>query len=200
MSPPILDIVTVFHSEKNRQQALELEADLAFYADVEYSFVAVDNSIENRGFAAACNLGAGYGAAPFIGFLNPDVVVQGRFMRYIVDVLRDNRNRVIAGERFDKPQRELKIWGCREWVCGAAFFVKRKWFQEVGGFDERFIWSHEETDLIRRAQEQGKEVRAVFLPILHESPTDDSPEDVAYKAKYFEESRRRFNAKWGTNA
>jgi len=103
---------------------------------------------------------------------------------------------VICGHAFGKPRFEIKIWGCREWVCGAAMFVQRKWFESVGGFDERYVWSWEETDLIRQAEAEGKFVKPLDLPLSHASPTENSQQDSAYKSHWFDEGQRIFESKW----
>ncbi len=191
----VLDVVTVIHNERNYAQSLDLEAALVEHADLPYSFWRVDNRVENRGFGPGCNFGAAHGTAPVIGLLNPDVVVKGPFMRQVVETLVDPV--VITGERFDKADWEIRRWGCRAWVCGAALFADRAWWESVGGFDEAFKWGWEESALIRLAQRQEKLVRSIRLPLEHRSPDVDSPEDVAYKHEHFEAGARLFEQKWG---
>lgn len=192
------DIVTVFHNETNRQQHKELfDAICIHEPDGDYRLIGVDNRTTNRGFGAACNLGAFHpdADAPMVGFLNPDVIVRGPFLDAAASVLHDRT--VITGNRFDKPASHLAAWGLRDWVCGATFFVNRKWFQSVGGFDARYVWAFEETDLIRQALAHGYNCRSVNLALEHASPTDDSPEDQEYKRRQFTASQLAFNAKWG---
>jgi GT2 family glycosyltransferase len=195
------DIVTVFHNQTNHAQHLGLfDAIRSHEPAGDFRLIAVDNRVTNRGFAAACNLGALHpkATAPIVGFLNPDVTVTGPFLDAVAAALVDDV--VITGCRFGKPQRELAIWGVRDWVCGAAFFVRRPWFQGVGGFDTQFVWSHEETDLIRQAQQAGLAVRSIDLPLQHRSPDVDEPADVYYKRYHFEQAQRRFFSKWGRHA
>jgi GT2 family glycosyltransferase len=193
-----IHVVTVVHNDRNTQQAKDLIDALDDHLTVPYSITIVDNSITNRGFARACNLGAQRSDEPIIGFLNPDLHVDGDFGPAILQALA-RADVEVAGERFGKPNNELKHWGIREFVCGAAFFVVRRWWDELGGFDERFVWSHEETDFIRRTEERGRHAVAVSLPVRHESPSDDSPADAAYKQKYFDRSARLYREKWGTH-
>lgn len=192
---PATDLVTVFHNDRNHKEHLALERALREF-ETDYRFIPVDNRVENRGFARGCNVGAAIGDAPVIGFLNPDVGIQGPFLERVHDVLgRDNV--VVTGCRFGKPQTEIRSWGCRDWVCGAALFVRRSWWESVGGFDEQFVWGWEETDLVRRAESAGLHVRSIELPIRHASPAHDTPEDAEYKRRHFEEGARRFRSKWG---
>lgn len=62
---------------------------------------------------------------------------------------------------------ELRRWGYAserdvDIVVGAAMFVRRRAFEELGGFDERFFLYHEEIDFAHRLRDRGQ--RVVFLP------------------------------------
>lgn len=195
-----MDLVTVFHNERNYLQHVELENDiLKHHPGGGFRFIAVDNRINNRGFAAACNVGASHGNSRIIGFINPDANVHGSFMIEVIGTFAMN-NVVITGPRYSKPQRELDLWGVRDWVCGAAFFVRRYFFEEVGGFDERFVWSFEETDLIRTAESMKYKCMSKPLAIDHASPAEESAEDAAYKRRQFAQSQQRFYEKWKRGA
>lgn len=190
------DIVTVFHNEKNFQQQVELSRRLAQHATKPYLLIGVDNREQNRGFAKACNFGARIGTAPVIGFLNPDVNIAGPFMDQVLDAFHDPKV-MVTGERYNKPPREVTSWGCHDWVCGACFFVRRSWWQRLKGFDERYIWSWEETDFIRRTQAEGGIVKSIALNIHHASPTADAPIDSKYKQEHFSAGARLFATRWG---
>lgn len=185
----MIDIVTVYYDDQTEMDALELR-DAVLKFDEISAFHAVSNKEINRGFAKACNIGAASGSSPIIGFLNPDTQIFGDFTAQVISQIMSGVT--ITGERFGKPERELRMWGCKDWVCGAAFFVERKWFESVGGFDERFVWSWEETALIRLAQEQGKKVKSIELPLQHESPSYNSPKVSEYKNRWFEHGQKIF--------
>lgn len=190
-----VDVVTVFHCERNFQEHVALHAQLQSRADADFRFIPVDNRENNIGFAPACNIGAALGESPIIGFINPDCEVRGPFIGKVGEVLADP-GVVITGCRFGKPDHELRIWGVHDWVCGAAMFVRRSWWEEAGGFDEQFVWGWEETDLIRRAQRAGVKCRSIDLPIRHSSPSENSAQDHWFKNYWFDEGARRFRAKW----
>jgi len=45
-----------------------------------------------------------------------------------------------------------------DWVRGAAMMIRKKYFQEIGGFDERFFMYLEDTDLCRRLWQKNWQV------------------------------------------
>lgn len=197
----MVDVVTVFHRDENYLLAQDLQRSLKTYEQVPFKFIGVDNREENRGFARGCNLGAAQGTAPIIGFLNPDVEVTGEILTAVTNAFAINGGLMVTGENFGKdPQEYQRHWGCEDWVCGAAMFVRRTFWTAMAGFDTQFVWGWEETDLIRRAQVQfpGEHpVRSMRLPIRHTSPEDNPPEDAQYKAHHFERGARLFRNKWG---
>lgn len=193
-----VDLVTVFHNETNHVQQQKLRRHIAaLEPNGGYRFIAVDNRVTNRGFAKACNVGAFHpeATAPIIGFLNPDVHIDGPFLDLVIATINDTT--VITGCRFDKADEELSAWGVKDWVCGAAFFVQRRWFTAVGGFDEQYVWAWEETDLVRQAESQSLVVRPIPLPIRHSSPSVDTASDARYKYTHFTRGAQRFYRKWG---
>ena len=194
----MIDIVTVFHCNKNKTQAYGLAKQILNYEPSVKHFL-VDNMEDNRGFSKGCNLGAAQGSSSVIGFVNPDARVKGPFVDDVLEALVPPRT-VIAGNRFGKPAKDLRCWGVRGWVSGACMFVKRDWFEKVGGFDERFWMFFEETDLIRQAEASGRQVAELDLPIVHSSPVDDTKSDKALKEFHMTESAKKFYAKWGASS
>ena len=189
-----IDIVTVYHNSKNYGQSLDLLEKLDEFESGRFTFIPHSNIENNLGFAKGCNIAAAQGSSPIIGFLNPDVNVLGPFVNEVTAVL--NAGAKITGERFGKPDSHLKIWGVKDWVCGATFFTTREHWVELGGFDERFVWSFEETDFIRRTEALGGCAKSINLPLSHSSPNDDSVADIAYKDSQFALAQRRYYEKW----
>lgn len=195
LEAPLFDVVTVWHCDKNRAQAEDLQASL--FGDLPHTFTAVDNQADNRGFARGCNLGASRGSAPYIALLNPDLVVNGPLFARVLEVFESDPTVMVTGERFGKPDKELREWGCSDWVCGAAFFVRRSWWERLEGFDDRFHWAWEETDFIRRTEAEGGVVRSIELPVRHHHDMDEDPvADRTYKINHFARGRELFWQKW----
>lgn len=189
------DLIAVYHDRETTELTRRLAANIEHYEPAgQYAFIEVDNTVENRGFAKGCNYGAALGRAPFIGFLNPDLVVHGPFLDPVSSVFDRHDEVVITGSSFAKPRSHIERWGVRDWVCGAALFVRRSFFDSVGGFDEQFVWAWEETDLCRRAEALGLRVCAQDgqLPFEHHSQGNNTH----YKRLHFANGARRYRDKW----
>jgi N-acetylglucosaminyl-diphospho-decaprenol L-rhamnosyltransferase len=150
---------------------------------------------ENKGFAFACNQGAGQGDSEYILFLNPDCRLfpdslekvshfleeQGHEHIGIIGVQLVDGNGAIQRNvaRFPTPKslfhqmlgldrllpRRFPPHFITDWdygetreidqVPGAFFFVRRKVFEHLNGFDERFFMYYEDLDFSYRAVQAG---------------------------------------------
>lgn len=137
----------------------------------------------NLGFAAAANRGAAAGSAPLILFLNPDAALDAGALDALVTAVDSRDDVAVAGPRLvDDGGHEQRAWwpfpspggawaeafglhrlhafrpgsdGTVPFVIGAAFLVRRRAFEEAGGFDESFWLYGEEADLCRRLADLG---------------------------------------------
>jgi len=153
--------------------------------------VVLINSSKNNGFGAACNLGVKHSQGDLIFFLNPDTEILDN-SDPIIKILEKNPEIGAVGPKLlgenGKVQewstgveislldlirnnlglpRSKKIWEssiAREtfWISGAAIFVPRKIFSEIGGFDENFFMYFEDNDFCRRLRRAGK--RLLYFP------------------------------------
>lgn len=192
----MIDIVIVYHRESLLANIADIWEALEHFSPGRVKLYPESNCEVNRGFSRACNQGAARGSEPVIGFLNPDIIITGDIVIPVVGALK---NADVTGDRFGKPERELRAWGCADWVCGAAMFVSREWWNLLNGFDEGFVWSHEETDFCYRTQRLGGKVRSLDLPLEH-VVMPNHEDDIAYKHHWHEEGRALYRKKWGLRA
>jgi N-acetylglucosaminyl-diphospho-decaprenol L-rhamnosyltransferase len=73
----------------------------------EYEEVDLIASSRNLGFAAATNLGAARGGAPYLLALNPDTAVAEGALDTIISVLEERPEVAIAGPRLERPDGSL---------------------------------------------------------------------------------------------
>jgi N-acetylglucosaminyl-diphospho-decaprenol L-rhamnosyltransferase len=73
----------------------------------EYEEVDLIASSRNLGFAAATNLGAARGGAPYLLALNPDTAVAEGALDTVISVLEERPEVAIAGPRLERPDGSL---------------------------------------------------------------------------------------------
>ena len=125
------------------------------------------NVIISRGgsFAYNCNKAARLAETDWLIFVNDDTITNKKALNELINnpnplvgvpqYDRDGNLRLI-GIGFDDMQDE--IVSTRENVLipsGGYFKIKRDLFNEMGGFDERFVNGHEDLDLFLRCLEHG---------------------------------------------
>lgn len=143
---------------------------------------------ENSGFAGGCNTGVRAARGEIVGFINNDARPGRQWIRAAVEVLRHDRSvasvasKVLDwdGDRIDYVDGSLTWFGMGykreverpdtgEWETprdvlfgtGAAMFVRKDVYEDVGGFDERFFMFYEDVDLGWRLNLLGHRVRYV---------------------------------------
>jgi GT2 family glycosyltransferase len=142
---------------------------------------------ENIGFAAANNRAAGLARGDFLAFLNPDTMVEPDWLLPLIDTLESDQTvgAVTPTLSFaETPDivntcgNEVHLSGmtyCRGLgmpagggapievgaVSGAAFVIRRKLFEQVGGFEAKFFMYFEDTDLSLRLRCAGFRCLAV---------------------------------------
>lgn len=188
-----------------------------------FSNIVAIESGTNLGFGAGSNLGARQAQGEFLAFLNPDTLVQPRWLEALLSPLETDPRAGLATAKMlmmDSPDRintcgnSVHITGitlCRglgkaresmsglqevDAVSGAAFAIRRDLFEAVGEFEELSFLYMEDTELSWRVRLAG--LRIVCCPdsiVLH---------DYALKMtrlKLFYQERNRYlmllkNLKW----
>lgn len=166
-------------------------------------------SPKNLGFGGACNLGARAGKEKYLAFLNPDTVVTPGWLDALIAALEDDPKTGLVTpkilllptpDRINTCGNDVHISGltlCRgmgstqnefnqkepvEAVSGAAFVIRRKLFEQLGGFDESFFLYMEDTDLSWRARLAGWQILYVPLSrIYHDYKLCFGPRKIFYQ-------------------
>jgi GT2 family glycosyltransferase len=171
---------------------------------------------DDPGLSAARNARIEAASADRLVFLDDDSIPHADYLPAMIDSLDDNP--IVAG-RIVHPGNGVisRFTGSydqgdsRHFVravpasfrrgstglTGCNMGFRREVFEDVGGFDERFAWGHEETDLARRALEAG--YRVLYDPdatVTHWYAT--SIRDYWRKMAHFGPADLQYDRKWNT--
>ncbi|HEY6507591.1 MAG TPA: glycosyltransferase family 2 protein [Vicinamibacterales bacterium] len=154
----------------------------AAFLRAAFPWVRVVPLAENRGFAGGNNAGVKEARGRYVALLNNDTVVDPGWLRALVDGLDEARGVALStscivymhdpavidsagdsvirwggafkrhhGAALEAASTSCEVFG----VCGAACLMPKRVFDELGGFDEDFFFSHEDADLSYRARLLG---------------------------------------------
>ena len=154
-------------------------------ADARVRFIA---NPDNPGFATACNQGAADCDAPWLAFINPDLMVEADTLARLRDVGQSLGECVLGVEQIDEQGRadaavrrrdpdfaamlRRPLSGSRlalpadpaqavqevPALSGALLLMPRGVFDRIGGWDAAYRLHAEDLDLCRRAREAGAAV------------------------------------------
>jgi len=146
---------------------------------------------KNLGFGGGHNYLAKQGDARYLFFLNPDTkIVKPQTVQSLMQRVVESRAQII-GPRLVTERGTTQKWDHGElygwkawltlnsgnsywcerkeivpaaWVSGAALLIEKKWFDDLGGFDENFFLYKEEEELCWRLRAMGGKV--VYDPTI----------------------------------
>lgn len=146
---------------------------------------------DNPGFSVGCNQGAADSSAPWLAFVNPDLMVQADSLTRLrshalelgdvllgTDLVDEDGVRDTAARRREPdfgamlrqpgrggqlgvPADDAQAVQEVEAASGALMFMARLLFDRLGGFDAGYRLHAEDLDLCRRARQSGAEVAIV---------------------------------------
>jgi len=170
-----------------------------------YPWVKIIRKEKNTGPSISRNIGIKATSAEFIVFMDSDVVLEKNWMKKQIKemegsagiigakLLYENKTINSAGGSltrlgfgFDRGRGSKNKYNKKEkviYVCSAVCIVKRALLEEIGLFDEKYFYPHEDTDLGWRANIAGYDV--IFNPDavalhLEGQTTKTMPRKVAF--------------------
>ncbi|KIC49954.1 glycosyltransferase family 2 protein [Tateyamaria sp. ANG-S1] len=166
---------------------------------------------ENKGFGAACNIGAAHCDRPWLMFLNPDARLEPGCLDTLCTAADAHPTacaftpRVLDGKGKQAFRRRSRLLPkTKHWtgpapeqdievplLNGAAIFVKTSNFNDVSGFDDRIFLYHEDDDISLRLSAAHGPIRFVHDAVVTHAEgrsTARTPETAAFKAKHMAQS------------
>ena len=180
---------------------------------------------ENIGFIRSCNAGARAVKGEYLYFLNNDVEVTPDWMDSLLRMFTEHSDVGLVGSKLVYPDGKLQEAGGIVWkdgsawnygrgenpglprfnyvretdyCSGASIMVPKSLFDEIGGFDERYIPAYyEDSDLCFEIRKRGKKV--MYQPtstIVHYEGISNG-KDVSSGVKAYQVANaEKFYAKW----
>ncbi len=129
---------------------------------------------ENLGFGRANNLGAEHGTDPIICFFNIDTRLYPDTLSNLYKEIRESDKSWGLWELRQFPYEHPKLYDALThetgWSSGAAFAVRRRLYEKIGGFDEEIFLYAEDVDLSWRLRSYGYKLKYVPKAVItHDS-------------------------------
>ncbi len=135
----------------------------------KYSNISFIFNEENVGFAKANNQGAQEAIGEYLFLLNSDTVTNKDVLSPMINFYETTSGVGILGPRLLNQDRSTQYYGSIlgrykylgknprrvGFLSGAAMFIKRDLFLEVGGFDENYFFYNEDLDLCKTIFRKG---------------------------------------------
>ena len=181
----------------------------------------------NYGFLKNCNKGATFAVGEYILFLNNDTNVQPGWLSALVDLIESADDIGMVGSRLVYPNGQQQEAGGIVWndasgwnfgrlddpnkpeynyvkevdyLTGAAMMIRTSLWEEIGGFDERYVPAYyEDTDIAFEARRHG--YRTLYQPksvVIHFEGISNGTDLGSGIKKYQVVNKEKFFNKWKT--
>lgn len=135
----------------------------------KFKHIKLIKNNKNVGLAEANNIGSLVSDSDYFIFLDIDTEIKDPFFFNKLNSTIENSNDDVAAWEFRQiPYEHPKIYNPvtleTGWISGGAFAIKRRIYEEIGGFDINFFKSCEDVDLGWRLRSKG--YRLLYCPHL----------------------------------
>lgn len=180
---------------------------------------------ENRGFLLNCNNAAKYADGDYIFFLNNDTQVQEGWLDSLIQLIESDQQIGMVGSKLVYPDGRLQeaggiIWDDAsgwnygrlddptkpeynyvkevDYISGAAIMIRKKLWQTIGGFDERYVPAYfEDSDLAFEVRKHGFKVKLQPKSVVVHFEGISHGVNVSEGIKRYQElNKTKFVEKW----
>lgn len=187
--------------------------------------IKVNKNHSEHGFLMNCNRAAKLAKGDYIVFLNNDTLVMDEWLESLVSLIESDEKIGMVGSKLIYPDGRLQEAGGIIWkdasawnygryqdpnmpefnyvretdyISGASIMIRRDLWEEIGGFDERFIPAYcEDSDLAFEVRKHGYKV--MYQPksvVVHFEGVSNGTELDAGLKKYQVENNSKLKEKW----
>ena len=211
------DVEIIVADDNSSDETAELEKHVAG--------LTVIHNRTNFGFLLNCNNAAKHAKGKYLLFLNNDTLVGKDWLRSMTDLAESDGSIGLVGSKFIYPDGSLQEAGGILWsdgsawnygrgddpdrpeynylkdadyISGASIMVLRSLFEEIGGFDERFVPAYcEDSDLAFTVRKMG--YRTVYQPrseVMHFEGISNGKTVQSRMKSYQIVNTEKFREKW----
>ena len=205
--------------------ANDCSTDVTTELDKIIANVKVVTTDHNLRFLLNCNNAAKHARGKYILFLNNDTQVQEDWLAPLVELIERDEKNGMVGSKLVYPDGKLQEAGGILWndasawnyghskdpedpdfnyvketdyISGAAIMIRRNLWEEIGGFDERFVPAYcEDSDLAFEVRRHGYKV--LYQPksvVVHFEGVSNGTDLNAGQKKYQVDNQIKFREKW----
>lgn len=148
--------------------------------------------IENNGYGSAINYASTLVKTDYFLICNPDIseLDEKKIVEFENVAKKLNDKFCVLGPRYKnlneksiKQSNKNKEISEMKFISGACMFFKKKIFDSLGGFDEKFFLYFEESDFCLRASKINKNYQINTIQIEHKIGTSVSANDMEERKK-----------------
>lgn len=187
--------------------------------------IKVNINHTDHGFLMNCNRAAELAEGEYIVFLNNDTLVMENWLESLVELIESDETIGMVGSKLIYPDGRLQEAGGILWkdasawnygryqdanmpeynyvrecdyISGASIMIRKALWEEIGGFDQRFIPAYcEDSDLAFEVRKHGYKV--MYQPksvVMHFEGVSNGTELDSGLKKYQVENNVKFKEKW----
>ncbi len=202
----------------------DCSTDLTERINEVVSGIKVIRNENNLRFLLNCNNAAKHAKGKFILFLNNDTQVQENWLRPLVDVMKDESVGMVGsklvyadgrlqeaggilwkdgsawnyGNKMNPDDTEYNYVKEVDYISGAAIMIRKTLWEEIGGFDERFVPAYcEDSDLAFEVRKHGYKV--LYQPlsvVVHFEGVSNGTDLSSGQKQYQVINQKKFYEKW----
>lgn len=188
------------------------------------SGIKVVRNKTNLRFLLNCNNAAKQANGKYILFLNNDTQVQENWLKPLVDMMKDDKVGMTGsklvysdgrlqeaggilwndgsawnyGNKMNPEDPEYNYVKEADYISGAAIMIRKSLWEEIGGFDERFVPAYyEDTDLAFEVRKHGYKVMYQPLSVVvHFEGVSNGTDTSSGQKAYQVANAKKFFEKW----
>ncbi len=205
--------------------ANDCSTDLTMQIEKVVQGITVITNEVNLRFLKNCNHAAKYAKGEYILFLNNDTQVQENWLEPLVELIERDEKIGMVGSKLVYPDGRLQEAGGILWkdgsawnyghlsdptdpeynyvkeadyISGAAIMIRKTLWEEIGGFDERFVPAYyEDTDLAFEVRKHGYKVMYQPLSVVvHFEGVSNGTDTSSGQKQYQVVNAQKFYDKW----